>query len=135
MQGAFYAASTYGEAHFNYFREERAAELTGAVGPLQEDVEDANHINAELESLAKTIYDYWFVQFDFPDARGRPCYWLEERIPDDLGKIVGGSTPSTADAANFGRGMIPWITPKDLLKNASRLPTSATATDQLRQRK
>ena len=31
-----------------------------------------NRINAELEALAKTIYDYWFVQFDFPDANGRP---------------------------------------------------------------
>ena len=31
-----------------------------------------NRINAELETLAKTIYDYWFVQFDFPDANGRP---------------------------------------------------------------
>ena len=28
--------------------------------------------NAELEALAKQIYDYWFVQFDFPDANGRP---------------------------------------------------------------
>ena len=25
-----------------------------------------NHINAELETMAKTVYDYWFVQFDFP---------------------------------------------------------------------
>ncbi|MCA6430483.1 MAG: restriction endonuclease subunit S, partial [Cytophagales bacterium] len=25
-----------------------------------------NRINAELEAMAKTIYDYWFVQFDFP---------------------------------------------------------------------
>ena len=31
-----------------------------------------NRINAELEALAKTVYDYWFVQFDFPDADGRP---------------------------------------------------------------
>lgn len=31
-----------------------------------------NRINAELEALAKTIYDYWFVQFDFPDTHGRP---------------------------------------------------------------
>jgi type I restriction enzyme S subunit len=31
-----------------------------------------NRINAELEALAKTIYNYWFVQFDFPDAHGRP---------------------------------------------------------------
>lgn len=29
-------------------------------------------INANLKSLAKQIYDYWFVQFDFPDENGRP---------------------------------------------------------------
>lgn len=29
-------------------------------------------INVELDSLAKLIYDYWFVQFDFPDANGKP---------------------------------------------------------------
>ena len=27
---------------------------------------------ATLEAMAKEIYDYWFVQFDFPDAHGRP---------------------------------------------------------------
>ncbi len=31
-----------------------------------------NRINVELEAMAKTIYDYWFVQFDFPNAKGRP---------------------------------------------------------------
>ena len=31
-----------------------------------------NRINAELEAMAKTLYDYWFVQFDFPDANGKP---------------------------------------------------------------
>lgn len=29
-------------------------------------------INTELESMAKLIYDYWFVQFDFPDENGKP---------------------------------------------------------------
>ena len=29
-------------------------------------------ICTELESMAKTIYDYWFSQFDFPDADGKP---------------------------------------------------------------
>ena len=29
-------------------------------------------INEELERMAKEIYDYWFVQFDFPDEHGRP---------------------------------------------------------------
>lgn len=27
---------------------------------------------ATLEKMAKEIYDYWFVQYDFPDANGRP---------------------------------------------------------------
>ncbi len=35
-------------------------------------IELNNHVNAELEALAKTIYDYWFVQFDFPGANGHP---------------------------------------------------------------
>ena len=29
-------------------------------------------INVRLEEMAKTLYDYWFVQFDFPDANGKP---------------------------------------------------------------
>ena len=29
-------------------------------------------INARLEEMAKILYDYWFVQFDFPDANGKP---------------------------------------------------------------
>lgn len=29
-------------------------------------------ICSELEAMAKTLYDYWFVQFDFPDENGRP---------------------------------------------------------------
>ena len=31
-----------------------------------------NQINQELEAIAKTLYDYWFVQFDFPDQNGKP---------------------------------------------------------------
>lgn len=30
------------------------------------------HINTNLEALARQLYDYWFVQFDFPDANGNP---------------------------------------------------------------
>lgn len=112
-----------------------AEEIGAVLAALDAKIDLNNRINAELEALAKTIYDYWFVQFDFPDANGRPykssggaMVWndtLEREIPagweagslDDLGKIVGGSTPSTAVTANFGQGMIPWITPKDLSNN------------------
>lgn len=39
---------------------------------LDNKIELNNKINAELEALARTLYDYWFVQFDFPDETGRP---------------------------------------------------------------
>jgi len=39
---------------------------------LFEKMECNNRINAELEGIAKTLYDYWFVQFDFPNAKGKP---------------------------------------------------------------
>jgi len=35
-------------------------------------IELNNRINFELEAMAKTLYDYWFVQFDFPDKHGKP---------------------------------------------------------------
>ena len=31
-----------------------------------------SRIGSELEIMAKTLYDYWFVQFDFPDESGKP---------------------------------------------------------------
>ena len=43
---------------------------------LDKKIELNNRINAELEAMAKTLYDYWFVQFDFPDdspqGQGKP---------------------------------------------------------------
>ncbi|ELJ8586028.1 restriction endonuclease subunit S [Vibrio cholerae] len=39
---------------------------------LNEKIEINNRINAELEGMAKTLYDYWFVQFEFPDNNGKP---------------------------------------------------------------
>lgn len=49
-----------------------------------------NRINAELKSLARTIYDYWFLQFDFPDAEGRPYRSAggEMRFDEELGREV-----------------------------------------------
>ncbi len=46
--------------------------IAGVLGSIDEKIELNRKKIAELEALAKTIYDYWFVQFDFPDANGRP---------------------------------------------------------------
>ena len=39
---------------------------------IRKKLEINNQINQELETMAKTLYDYWFVQFDFPDQNGKP---------------------------------------------------------------
>ncbi|CAD0123725.1 restriction endonuclease subunit S [Streptococcus thermophilus] len=39
---------------------------------IRKKLETNNQINQELEAMAKTLYDYWFVQFDFPDQNGKP---------------------------------------------------------------
>lgn len=48
------------------------AKIAAVIRSLDKKIELNNRINAELEAMAKTLYDYWFVQFDFPDANGKP---------------------------------------------------------------
>jgi type I restriction enzyme S subunit len=46
--------------------------IASTLSALDSKIELNNRINAELEAMAKTLYDYWFVQFDFPDKNGKP---------------------------------------------------------------
>ncbi len=39
---------------------------------LNEKIALNNQINQKLEAMAKTLYNYWFIQFDFPDTNGKP---------------------------------------------------------------
>ena len=51
-------------------------QLELAIGNLylniSKKIELNNQANSELENMAKTLYDYWFIQFDFPDTNGKP---------------------------------------------------------------
>ena len=68
-----------------------------------------NQINQELEAMAKTLYDYWFVQFDFPDQNGKPYKSsggkmvynpeLKREIPE------GWGVDSLWNIANFYNGL------------------------------
>jgi len=51
---------------------------------LDDKIELNQRINAELEAMAKLLYDYWFVQFDFPFdfAQGKPSKELAARMRD-----------------------------------------------------
>lgn len=46
--------------------------IANVLSKLDEKIELNNKINAELEKLAKTIYDFWFIQFNFPNGEGKP---------------------------------------------------------------
>ena len=47
----------------------RIADALSAVDDL---IENNSKLCESLESMAKTLYDYWFTQFDFPNAEGKP---------------------------------------------------------------
>ena len=67
------------------------------IGKLLSSLDDKialnKKINAKLETMAKRLYDYWFVQFDYPDKNGKPyktsggkMVWnevLKREIPED----------------------------------------------------
>ncbi|MDY2829982.1 MAG: restriction endonuclease subunit S [Alphaproteobacteria bacterium] len=51
-----------------------------------------NKINTELENMAKTLYDYWFVQFDFPDENKRPYKSVKNWFSSIYNKLSGQHT-------------------------------------------
>lgn len=86
-----------------------------AIGALFSNIDKRIHNGkqtiSELESLAQTIYDYWFLQFEFPNEDGKPykssggkMVWNEElkrEIPD------GWRVGALSDIANFNMGQSP----------------------------
>lgn len=100
--------------------------VASLLDDIDSKISNNNAIAAELEGMAKDLYDYWFVQFDFPDENGKPykssggkMVWNEElkrEIPegwevDRLGKVCDtllGGTPDTENAL-YWNGDIPWL--------------------------
>lgn len=98
---------------------------------VDEKIDTNKKIINTLSKTARTIYDYWFLQFEFPNEEGKPykssggkMVWneeLERNIPEgwksgrisDLGNIVGGGTPSTTHSEYYTKQGIAWMTPKD----------------------
>lgn len=82
--------------------------IASILSALDDKIELNNRINAELEQMAKTLYDYWFVQFDFPDQDGKPykssggkmvfSEVLRREIPEGWDRVKLG------DAINFEYG-------------------------------
>lgn len=126
---------------------------------IDQKIELNNRINAELEAMAKTLYDYWFVQFDFPiskeqaaamgkpELEGKPYKTsggkmvynptLKREIPEgweagnvlSVADLLGGGTP-TKTKPEYWNGTIPFFTPSDSDKNVFSLATEDYITDE-----
>ncbi|MBK8809679.1 MAG: restriction endonuclease subunit S [Acidobacteria bacterium] len=126
---------------------ETQQKIAAVLSALDAKIEVNNRINAELEAMAKTLYDYWFVQFDFPDENREPYKSsggkmtfnpdLKRNIPDgwdagtltSLANIIGGSTPPKEIPEYFSTKGTAWITPKDLSLNGNNKFISNGETD------
>lgn len=100
--------------------------IAAVLSVLDEKIALNKKMNQKLEAMAKRLYDYWFVQFDFPDENGRPYKTsggpmvynetLNREIPEgwevnvvgDVCETVLGGTPSTENES-FWNGNIPWL--------------------------
>ena len=98
-------------------------------------------INHNLEAMAKQLYDYWFVQFDFPDKDGKPykssggkMVWnekLKREVPEGwfvsnicrIADILSGGTPQKAVSEYWENGVIPFFGPTDFRGNIFQIET------------
>lgn len=88
---------------------EEQKKVAGLLKNIDAKIDCNNRINTELEAMAKTLYDYWFVQFDFLDANGKPYKssggkmvynpTMKQEIP------AGWSVQSLGDVGNFKNGI------------------------------
>ena len=106
--------------------------IVSILKSLDDKIQTNNQINQELEAMAKTLYDYWFVQFDFPDQNGNPYKssggkmvynpelkreipegWGVEKI-EDIAQTGSGGTPKSTNSSYYTDGEVPWINSGEL---------------------
>lgn len=117
-------------------------EIANALQLLDAKIDLNRQINDNLEAMAKQLYDYWFVQFDFPNEEGKPykasggaMVWndkLKREIPEGwyaenickIGNILSGGTPSKAVDEYWNNGTIPFFGPTDCNGSVFQIKTA-----------
>lgn len=81
---------TLKEVEFPYPTFKEQQKIASVLSALDSKIELNKRINNELEAMAKTLYDYWFVQFDFPDQHDKPYKSSGGKMQwnDELKRIV-----------------------------------------------
>ena len=100
--------------------------IADILSTLDDKIEVNKRINDNLEQQAQSLFKSWFVDFE-PFKNGEfvesemgmiPKGWKVMTL-EEIGDIIGGSTPSKATPKYFTENGIAWLTPKDLsLSNA-----------------
>ena len=116
--------------------------IANIIFSLDHKIELNKQINDNLEAMAKQLYDYWFVQFDFPNEEGKPykssggaMAWnekLKREIPEGwyaenickIANILSGGTPSKAVDEYWNNGTIPFFGPTDCNGSVFQIKTA-----------
>ncbi|UYZ84340.1 restriction endonuclease subunit S [Entomomonas sp. E2T0] len=123
-----------GRLSFKYIDLKEQIKIANILSVIDKKIELNKRINTELEAMAKTLYDYWFVQFDFPNKDGKPYKStggkmvynaiLKREIPEgwkniQLGNVVAriGTGLNPRDNFKLGEGKNYYITIKDIEQN------------------
>ncbi len=100
--------------------------VSAVIKSLDDKIEVNRRINENLEQQAQALFKSWFVDFepfkDQPFVESElgmiPQGWRVGTL-DEIGDVIGGSTPSKARPEYYTENGIAWLTPKDLsLSNA-----------------
>jgi type I restriction enzyme S subunit len=121
------SAKTFGNILIRNPSNPRQREIGDLLYALDRKIDCNNRINVELEAMAKTLYDYWFVQFDFPDENGKPykssggemvynptlkreipAGWEHSTIGETFKTHLGG-TPSREKEEYWTPGEVNWL--------------------------
>ena len=105
------------------------------LNPIEEKIMINNKINDNLEKQMKVLFDYWFVQFEFPNKNGKPYKssggkmyfndklklkipytWNQCSLKKYANNIITGKTPPKNKESYFN-GNIPFVTIPDLRDN------------------
>ena len=103
-------------------------EVQKRIGRILSDIDEKialnRQINDNLEAMAKQLYDYWFVQFDFPNEEGKPykssggaMVWnekLKHQIPEgwevkQLRDIIETNRGISYNTSSISGGGVPMI--------------------------
>ena len=121
------SAKTFAECPISLPDRKQQDFTVDVLSALDDKIALNRRMNEKLEQMAKRLYDHWFVQFDFPNADGKPYKSsggkmeyneaLKREIPDewevkklgDVCEIVLGGTPSTANNEFWDNGTISWL--------------------------